>query len=146
MNSRGRTYFPLGDSRHINLSFDWRFIASQLIRNSRTPGCGLFNIPKNCGRRDFKLTSTHSSPGSATKITQHSHATPASYAGLICGRFSSFLKIESLSLQCTDWIFIVTFYLIMFRNQLRDVKNHRAKQERIKGTEKACPIHTLFHR
>ena len=54
---------------HMNtLTFPWetegisiiiwlaRFIASQPIRNSRKPGCGLFKIPRNCGRRDFKLT------------------------------------------------------------------------------------------
>ena len=38
------------------LSFDWRFTTSQPIRNSCKPGCGLFKIPKNCGRWDIKLT------------------------------------------------------------------------------------------
>ena len=40
----------------VKLVVDWRFIASQPIRISRKPGCGLYKIPKNCGRRDFKLT------------------------------------------------------------------------------------------
>ena len=64
----------LGLKRDANetypLSFDWRFIASQPITNSRMPGCRLFKIPKKCGRRDFKLTCIHPFSGSSTVIRQ----------------------------------------------------------------------------
>ena len=47
------TNFPLGNSRDINCHL---IGVSLLLRNFCKPGCGLFKIPKNCGRRDFKLT------------------------------------------------------------------------------------------
>ena len=33
-----------------------RRVGIQVNLKLRKPGCGLFKIPKNCGRRDFKLT------------------------------------------------------------------------------------------
>ena len=81
-----RTNFLLGDSRveRYQLSLDWRFIASP---NSRKPGYGLFKIPKNCSRRDFKLTRGEGG-GVRTLLAapppkQHSHANPAIYAGYL---------------------------------------------------------------
>ena len=45
------TNFPLGDSRDINCHLiGILLLLSQLETSVCKPGCGLFKIPKNCGR------------------------------------------------------------------------------------------------
>ena len=47
---------------------------------------------------------------------------------------------------CVAMIAFTLVFEVLYRERLINDIAHSSKQERIKGTEKATPIHTLFNR